>query len=37
MIEEEMVDLPSGSMPTAQRDQRKARAFLFDTISRPVP
>lgn len=37
MTEEAMVDLSNGSMPTVKRDQRKARVFLFDTISRPVP
>ncbi|MEO5559335.1 MAG: ECF-type sigma factor [Dokdonella sp.] len=36
MTEEEIVDLSDVSAPNVKRDGRKTRAFLFDTIGRPL-
>ena len=36
MTEEEIADLLAVSVPTVKRDWRKARAFLFDAIGKPV-
>ena len=36
MTEEEIADLLAVSVPTVKRDWRKARAFLFDAIGKPL-
>jgi RNA polymerase sigma factor (TIGR02999 family) len=36
MTEEEIADLLEISVPTVKRDWRKARAFLFDAIGKPL-
>jgi RNA polymerase sigma factor (TIGR02999 family) len=36
MTEEEIADLLEVSVPTVKRDWRKARAFLFDMIGKPI-